>query len=148
MSSWSKCIGLILIIFSGWLTGLSATPTPTATSTIVTTATPTITITVTSTSTVTVLEHVGLSRNRINPVRGQSVGIVGLQPKHEKVTISVYTQEGYLVKKLWDDMIVQYPQVIEWDGKNASDSYVASGIYVIVINGRLLKKRLRVAVIK
>lgn len=145
----------VMLLYS-WAVG-AATPidTPTITPTYTATISPTpfISATITKTKTVTVtpteviINRVRLNRNRFNPLSGQEVTLLGLVPEHEQVTVNIYTQEGYLVKKLWQQPAA-IDQVVTWDGKNESGSVVASGIYIFVISGKSLNKRLRLAVIK
>jgi flagellar hook assembly protein FlgD len=105
-------------------------------------ATPTVT------PTETVKVRVTLNRNRINPLDQEKVAILGLQPKYEQTTITIYNQEGYLVRSLWSRRVPLPQEEAVWDGKNNSGQVVSSGVYVVVINGKTLKKRLRIAVIK
>ncbi len=132
-----KSGALILIIL--WAGLANATPTPTATVTV----TPTL-----LTTTETVPVRVTLNRNRFNPLMQGKVVVVGLQPKYEQTTITVYSQDGYRVRRLWERHVPLPQEEALWDGKNDSGQVVASGVYVLVIDGKRLKKRLRVAVIK
>lgn len=134
-------------------------PTPTATETAAVTATFTVTITPTLTPTVlptgsptptsteVVVALVRLNHNRFNPAAGESLQIMGLKPEHGDVAIKVFTTSGYLVRE-WTSAGAAGDREAAWDGRNQQDQVVASGVYVVVVTGNRLHKRLRIAVLK
>ena len=127
----------------------TASPTPTISATY--TASPTITISptpsVTATPTPTVAPQLTLNRNKFNPSRGETLTIKGIGPHHGDVEIKVYTVMGTLLRE-WTQPADQWQTPPVWDGRNADNEVVASGVYVIMLRGDRLQKRLRIAVLK
>lgn len=72
---------------------------------------------------------------------------MGLYPGQGPIGIRVFAVTGVLVRKLADNWEAGGP-VPAWDGRNDRGETVASGVYLVVITGDRLYKRLRVAVMK
>ncbi|MCK5243541.1 hypothetical protein KAR34_13920 [bacterium] len=123
-------------------------PTTTPTPTVSPTETVYLTFTQTSTATEVVNALVAVNHNYFNPKTGQTLEIRNLNTQHGDMTIRVYNQDGYLIKVLLHKQSLTRDTVVSWDGRNSSGQVVASGVYVIVVNGSKLNKRFRVAVIK
>ncbi|MCD4814120.1 hypothetical protein K8S19_10570 [bacterium] len=121
---------------------ITLTPTITQTSTI----SPTSTITPTNTEVINVL--VSINHNYFYPLRGETLRINYLNTLHEAVTIKVFSQSGTHIKTLLDKETVTRDIIPEWDGKNEQGETVASGVYIVMVKGKKLHKRFRVALIK
>jgi hypothetical protein len=119
-----------------------------ATITVSPTATIYLTFTQTSTATEVLNALVAVNHNYFNPMTGQTLDIRNLNTRHAEITIRVYTQRGHLIKELLHNRSVSRDTIISWDGRNNSGQVVASGVYVIMVKGKKLNKRFRVAVIK
>ncbi|HNT98347.1 MAG TPA: FlgD immunoglobulin-like domain containing protein, partial [Elusimicrobiales bacterium] len=65
-----------------------------------------------------------------------------------KVTVKVYDSSGRLVRALFDGSRAAGDYTDEWNGRNADGSMVASGVYLIRIEGPGIKTTRRVAVVK
>jgi flagellar hook assembly protein FlgD len=66
-----------------------------------------------------------------------------------KVRVTVYNALGRKIKTLVEKQVTApFDETIEWDGKNASGSTVASGVYVIRIETKSYSKNIRVVVVK
>lgn len=69
-------------------------------------------------------------------------------------TVKIYTMSGEFVKKLIDDVSNGTPsspylsRKVEWDGTNSNGALVASGVYLIHLEGPGYRADARVAVIK
>lgn len=131
---------------------ISPTPSVTPTSTITPTITPTPTISPTITVSPTATEafnlRVTVNHNSFNPLEGQTLEIQNLTTLHGETTIRIYSQSGTLIRELTKDQAVTRGVIPTWDGRNDEGEIVASGVYVVIVNGQKLNKRFRVAVIK
>jgi len=92
------------------------------------------------------------NRNRMRPARGERVEIIYQITEPGRLRVSVWTQAGEFVKKLYDqevrgrDITVDIPYnshneglpPLAWDGTNGNGELVASGVYLIVleVNGK------------
>jgi flagellar hook assembly protein FlgD len=146
------CLGFfILLVFSArGMAAVVATPTftPTMTATMTPTPTVSLTFTVSATATEIVNSRVAINHNSFNPLSGQTVEILNLNSQMDKLTIRVYNQNGVFIREIMKDEAVIRGLVPKWDGRNSSQEVVASGVYLIVIDGGRVHKRFRVAVIK
>lgn len=85
--------------------------------------------------------------NVIDPTRGQSVTMTAsVLTGH--LFIGVYTLNGRLVKALMDEHKPIGSYTVTWDGRNENGEIVASGIYLVRVNGKSVKTVEKVAVIK
>jgi fibronectin type 3 domain-containing protein len=95
-------------------------------------------------------------RNAFNPARGETVPIQLMQVQPGRTWIKVYNLAGEHICTLWDQEVeagysVYYPFILNltWDGKNSRGETVASGVYVIHVEGQSHYHQSRkVAVIK
>ena len=92
------------------------------------------------------------NRNRMRPALGERVEIIYQITEPGRLRVSVWTQAGEFVKKLYDqevrgrDITVDIPYnshneglpPLTWDGTNGNGELVASGVYLIVleVNGK------------
>jgi hypothetical protein len=123
----------------------TATETPMLTATPTATATPRLTETPTLIVTEEVTGPVTLDHNRFSPRQGQTLTIYGIKPEHGEVTVTVSTLSGTQIRRVWQGAVAGTRPV--WDGRNDQGAFAASGVYVIMVTGHKLAKRLRVAVV-
>jgi len=143
-------LAVLTIISVAQLAISATTPTSTFTCTPTVTPTPTIspTLTITPTATEVVNVRVSVNHNYFNPQAGQTLEIQNLNSLHGNVTIRIFNQNGILIRELMKDEALVRGTIPVWDGRNSAGEVVASGVYVIMVNGNKLHKRFRVAVIK
>ena len=90
-----------------------------------------------------------LINNKFNPMRSESVSIIYNITSSGAVTIKIYTIEGTLVKTVLngvDTLAGTHTQT--WDGRNDQGGIVASGIYLVHIEGPGLKDTKKLCIIK
>ncbi len=90
-----------------------------------------------------------LINNKFNPMRNESVNIIYNITSGGAVTIKIYTIEGTLVKTVLSGVSTQagtYTQT--WNGRNDQWGIVASGIYLVHIEGPGLKDTKKICIIK
>ena len=132
----------------------SLTPTPTATATPTCSGTHTVTATITQTGTVppsvtitaTVThtsappeeEDLFINRNIFNPDAGGTVEIRWSDLGPGKVSLVIYNTAGELVKRLRGGGIhaAGVSETATWDGRNEKGDLVASGVYIVYLEGR------------
>ena len=125
----------------------SLTPTSTVTPTISATmtrthtpssATPTVTMTVTPTPDLPETEGLFINRNIFNPDAGDAVEITWSVLGPGKVSLVIYNTAGELVKELVGRTVSGrgVRETAIWDGRNEKGDLVASGVYIIYLQGR------------
>lgn len=83
-----------------------------------------------------------------NPTTGSKVKIEIAPPVAGKIKVQIFTIDGLLVKTLKDgDIIPSLPDVLEWDGTNESGNTVASGVYLLRVDGAGISKQLKKLVV-
>ncbi|MCD6578102.1 T9SS type A sorting domain-containing protein, partial [bacterium] len=86
--------------------------------------------------------------NKINPNENSPVQIYSKLSKPTKVTIKVYTLNGKFVKKIMDEYKGAGTFEAFWNGTNAKDQIVASGIYLINIHTDYFNETKKVLIVK
>ncbi|MFH1379357.1 MAG: FlgD immunoglobulin-like domain containing protein [bacterium] len=89
--------------------------------------------------------------NPFNPAQGQITKIrYQLVNWNENVAVRIYTINGELVKTLANHLAQQNAlYTVEWDGENAENRIVSSGIYLVNLKaGMSISENRRIAVIK
>ena len=102
-----------------------------------------------------------LNRNRMRPARGERLDIIYQITEPGRLRVSVWTQAGELVRKLYDqDQQGPYTQdtpfnshnyglpPLVWDGTNGNGELVASGVYLVVLEVNRKRDFRTVAVIR
>jgi len=89
----------------------------------------------------------GGEKGYVNPKKGEVAKIHFLPSGSGVVKVKIYTLRGQLV---WEgSKSVSGPQdFIEWDGRNKDNDVVASGIYVVYVEGPGIKATKKIAVLK
>ena len=87
--------------------------------------------------------------NLFNPAKGESVQIRYAIVNSGKVTVRVYTPQGRLVKTLIDEQRTagSYSD-LSWNGSNGIGETVASGIYLVHIEGPRFSQTRKIAVVR
>lgn len=89
----------------------------------------------------------GGERGYVNPKKGE-VAKIHFQPSESGVVkVKIYTLRGQLV---WEGSksVSGYQDYIEWNCKNKDNDIVASGIYVVYVEGAGIKEKKKVAILK
>ncbi|MDD5259688.1 MAG: lectin like domain-containing protein [bacterium] len=84
--------------------------------------------------------------NPVNPKSGQAITINEL-PLDKTITIKIYTLTGELVRTLNDGEEI-VTGTATWDGKNEGGEYVASGVYLYVVDSGDEQKVGKIAIVK
>jgi len=87
-------------------------------------------------------------RGIFNPARGDKSFIATHTTAAGKVTVKVYDSGGRLVRDIFDGSRAAGDYTDEWDGRNAEGSKVASGVYLVRIEGPGVNTTKRVLVVK
>jgi len=89
-----------------------------------------------------------LTKNSLNPSKGEKVQIRVMVPAPMKVYVRVYNIAGELVRVVAEAQVNPGLSVYEWDGKNDLGSDVGNGSYFIqIVTGKEVKIR-RINVVK
>jgi uncharacterized repeat protein (TIGR01451 family) len=89
-----------------------------------------------------------LTRNSINPLRGEKVQIRVMVPAAMKVHVRVYNVAGELIRVVQDAEVNPGLSIYEWDGRNDNGAEVGNGSYFIqIVTGTEVKIR-RINVVK
>lgn len=91
---------------------------------------------------------VEVSENVFNPLQSQRAAISYTIYSEGNVAINIYTMLGELVKKLVSRYHTVNSYTENWDGKNKHGDIVASGIYLVHIQGPGLDTVKKIAVVK
>jgi len=89
----------------------------------------------------------GGEKGYVNPKKGE-VAKIHFQPDGSgTVSVKIYTLRGLLV---WEESksVSGYQDFIEWDGRNKDNDVVASGIYVVYVEGPGIEEKKKVAILK
>jgi len=89
----------------------------------------------------------GGEKGYVNPLKGEKAKI-HFQPKESgTVNVKIFTLNGLLV---WEKSksVSGYQDYIEWDCRNEKNDLVASGIYVVYVEGPGIKDTKKIAVLK
>ncbi|OGS20249.1 MAG: hypothetical protein A2252_00720 [Elusimicrobia bacterium RIFOXYA2_FULL_39_19] len=91
-----------------------------------------------------------LLNNEFNPVKnpGQNVSVVTNQTQSGHVKIEVYDLKGTLLHTLVDEDRAPQVYIDGWDGRDKVSNVVASGIYLIHIEGPGISQTKKVCIIK
>lgn len=96
----------------------------------------------------TVVEPVKVLQGIFNPARGDKTYIATHLASAGKVTVKVYDPGGRLVRDIFDGDRNSGDYSDEWNGRNNDGSMVASGVYLVRIEGPGFKTTKRVVVVK
>jgi hypothetical protein len=101
------------------------------------------------------VDSVLVFRNAFNPALGESVPIQFAIQRPGRVWVKVFTLNGEYVATVFDEDVAaaspELPFLSErkaWDGRNADGQLVASGVYLLHMEGPEFRSNARVAVIK
>lgn len=86
--------------------------------------------------------------NVFNPARGESATIKYATLSPGRVVVKLYTVTGSFVATLLDADMPAGRGSLDWAGRNASGSVVASGVYVLRIDAPGLHKSQKIAIVK
>jgi len=82
------------------------------------------------------------------PATGSKIKIEIAPPVAGKIKVQIFSIDGLLVKTLKDgDITTSLPDVLEWDGTNESGNTVASGVYLLRVDGAGINKQLKKLVV-
>ncbi|MDR0645519.1 MAG: hypothetical protein LBG46_00565 [Elusimicrobiota bacterium] len=84
-------------------------------------------------------------RNQIfNPAKGGKVKIQLNAKQNGHIKAQIFTIDGILVKSLYDGQITTaLPEFVDWDGKNDSGNTVASGVYLLRVDGAGIDRQVK-----
>ncbi len=83
-----------------------------------------------------------------NPATGSKIKIEIAPPVPGRIKVQIFTIDGLLVRTLKDgDINTALPDALEWDGTNESGNTVASGVYLLRIDGAGISKQLKKLVV-
>ena len=70
-------------------------------------------------------------------------------PKSDgKLKVQIFTIDGLLVKTIKDGDVSQgITQIVEWDGRNGAGKVVASGVYLLRVDGAGIDRKLKKIVV-
>jgi len=83
-----------------------------------------------------------------NPRQGGKATVKYAMPHSGYLTIKLYTLNGNLVKVLYEGEAPQGKGSIDWNGRNFMGNQVASGIYLLRMEGAGVFKTKKIAVVK
>jgi hypothetical protein len=131
----------------------SPTPSITPTFTPTATITPTSTITPTVTITSTVLPggegaQVLIGRNSFNPAKGEVLPVAVALTSRGPLKITIFARRGTKIRELANQDAGPGIVYLNWDGKDSGGQTVASGIYIIYVDGPDQRVKKLVAVVK
>lgn len=86
--------------------------------------------------------------NVFNPARGDKTTAKFDVQTTGRVTIKLYTMNGTLVATLFDGEAPAGKGSVDWSGRNLSGSVVASGIYLLHMEGPGISKTQKIAIVK
>lgn len=86
--------------------------------------------------------------NLFNPNHGEKTTIKYAIANRGRTTIKLFTNTGLFVATLLDADMPAGKGSLDWDGRNASGTVVASGIYIVRIVGPGISKSQKIAIIK
>jgi flagellar hook assembly protein FlgD len=86
--------------------------------------------------------------NVFDPLKGQQATIKYAVQSAGHLTIKVYTMNGVEVSTIFDGQVSPGSGSVNWAGRNLRSYVVASGIYLVRVQGPGLSKTLKVAVVK
>lgn len=83
-----------------------------------------------------------------NPMTGGKVKMEVVPKSDGNIKVQIFTIDGLLVKTIKDgDVQNGITQVIEWDGRNGSGNIVASGVYLLRVDGAGIDRKLKKIVV-
>ncbi|MHB2026480.1 MAG: FlgD immunoglobulin-like domain containing protein [Elusimicrobiota bacterium] len=86
--------------------------------------------------------------NIFNPLQGQKATVKFQIQNPGQVTIKIYTLSGMMVRTLLDADEPAGQGSVDWDGRNLRGSVVASGVYLVHMNGPGISKTQKIVVVK
>jgi len=86
--------------------------------------------------------------NVFNPARGEKTTIKYATLNSGRIVIQLFTVTGTFVKTLLDADMPAGKGSMDWDGRNITGNSVASGIYLLRIDGPGIHKTQKIAIIK
>lgn len=86
--------------------------------------------------------------NVFDPTRGQKTTIKYDVRQSGNLRVRLYTMSGKFVSTLFDGPVPAGKGTFDWNGRNFVGSTVASGIYLVRIDGPGLQKTMKIAVVK
>jgi hypothetical protein len=94
-------------------------------------------------------KDVQLFKNVINPDNGERCRIAFKIYGGDHITVKVYSRTGALVKSLYDsDVSGSGWKDTSWDGTNAENEKVVSGVYYVVVDSDFYTIKEKVAVVR
>lgn len=99
-------------------------------------------------NTVTSGKEIYMRKAVFNPANGSKIKIEIAPPQAGRIKVQIFTVDGLLVKTLKDgDITTSLPDTLEWDGSNDAGNTVASGLYLLRIDGAGINKQLKKIVV-
>jgi hypothetical protein len=92
--------------------------------------------------------NVTIVSNVINPTLGEKTAVQVVLPSAGNLTISIFTLDGDLVKRLYIGPQAAGTYYFPWDGTNASGQSVARGIYFIRVVAGTIDEIRKVLVVR
>ncbi len=86
--------------------------------------------------------------NLLKPGPGNKTSLCYSTTQSGRVTIKIYTVDGMLVRTLYDEDTQAGVGMINWNGSNDNGSYVASGIYLAVIEAPGFREIKKICIVK
>ena len=93
-------------------------------------------------------QEVYIKDSVFNPATGGKVKIEIVPKDNGNIKVQLFTTDGLLVKTIKDENVQSgITQVIEWDGRNGSGHIVASGVYLLRVDGAGIDRKLKKIVV-
>ena len=86
--------------------------------------------------------------NIFNPAKGDKTTAKFDVQSGGRVTIKLYSMSGALIATLFDGEVESGKGSVDWSGRNLSGSVVASGIYLLRMEGPGISKTQKIAIVK
>jgi len=91
---------------------------------------------------------VGGIRGYLDPKRGEQATILVRPTGAGNIRLRIYDQQGVLIREITQATGGGHTEVLHWDGKDTSGSFVAPGVYPIFIEGPGIRARDKLAVMR
>lgn len=93
-------------------------------------------------------EEVYIKDSVFNPMKGGKVKFEIVPKSDGKLKVQIFTIDGLLVKTIKDGDVSQgITQIVEWDGRNGAGKVVASGVYLLRVDGAGIDRKLKKIVV-
>lgn len=93
-------------------------------------------------------QEVFIKDSVFNPITGGKLKMEIVPKSDGNIKVQVFTIDGLLVKTIKDGNVQNnITQVIEWDGRNGGGNIVASGVYLLRVDGAGIDRKLKKIVV-